>query len=95
MPSGACKDFRKRLLDQSNLDTLLAGEQFLWEKKPVKNHFNRNPTDSTECSGTCRLCGGNRCQEHLLEEVGLLKDGVMTKAAGLALWACDEKVGQK
>lgn len=31
------------------------------------------------------------CQEKLLEEVGLLKNGRLTDAAGTALWACDEK----
>jgi hypothetical protein len=30
-------------------------------------------------------------EESLLQEVGLLRDGLLTEAAGTALWACDEK----
>ena len=69
MPSGACKDFGKRLLDQSDLDTLLAREQFLLEKKPVKNlnrfhitqwYRRREPHSDRSCSVCASLAGGVR-----------------------------------
>lgn len=57
----------KRLLDQSDLDTLVLCEDWLRKRLAASREpcgFNRNPTGSKDRCAVCRVCGGERTLEH-------------------------------
>lgn len=61
----------KRLLDQSDLDTLVLCEDWLRKRLAASREpcgFNRNPTGSKDRCAVCRVCGGHRPGSNTAEE---------------------------
>ena len=61
----------KRLLDQSDLDTLVLCEDWLRNRLAASREprgFNRNPTGSKDRCAVCRVCGGHRPGSNTAEE---------------------------